>query len=46
MDRFSDVFGPDYSALVSRSNLTYNGMIDFGPYGMPVANGRFGGPVW
>ena len=46
MDRFLDVFSPDYSALVSRSNLTYNGMIDFGPYGMPVANGRFGGPVW
>lgn len=21
-------------------------MIDFGPYGMPVGNGRFGGPVW
>lgn len=40
------LFNPDYSELVSRSDLTYDGMIDFGPYGMPVANGRFGGPVW
>ncbi len=46
MDRFSYIFDPDYSALVSRSDITYTGMISFGPHGMPVANGRFGGPVW
>ena len=46
MNRLSDIFEPDYNALVLRSNLKYDGMIDFGPYGMPVANGRFGGPVW
>ena len=40
------LFNPDYSELVSRSDLNYEGIIDFGPYGMPVANGRFGGPVW
>lgn len=40
------LFNPDYAELISRSNLSYRGMIDFGPYGMPVANGRFGGPVW
>ena len=40
------LFNPDYSEIVSRSDLLYQGMIDFGPYGMPVANGRFGGPVW
>lgn len=40
------LFNPDYSELIARSDLKYDGMIDFGPYGMPVANGRFGGPVW
>lgn len=40
------LFNPDYSELVGRSDLSYKGIIDFGPYGMPVANGRFGGPVW
>lgn len=40
------IFNPDYSELVSRSNLTYDGMIESGTQGMPVANGRFGGPVW
>ena len=40
------LFSPDYSELVSRSDLIYEGIVDFGPYGMPVANGRFGGPVW
>lgn len=46
MDRFSYIFDPDYGALVSRSDITYIGMINFGPHGMPVANGSFGGPVW
>ena len=40
------IFNADYSSLVSASDLTYRGQIDFGPWGMPVANGRFGGPVW
>lgn len=40
------LFNPDYRELISRSNLVYTGIIDFGPYGMPVANGRFGGSVW
>lgn len=40
------LFNPDYSELIARSDLTYEGIIDFGPYGMPVANGRFGGPIW
>lgn len=40
------VFNPEYKELVSRSDLTYTGMIDHSPYGIPVGNGRFGGPVW
>ena len=40
------IFNADYSSLVSASDLSYRGQIDFGPWGMPVANGRFGGPVW
>lgn len=40
------VFDPEYEELVGRSDLTYDGLITFSPYGMPVANGRFGGPVW
>lgn len=43
---YDPVFRPDYKELMSRSDLTHHGMIDFGPYGMPVANGRFGGPIW
>ena len=40
------MFNPDYAEMIGRSDLEYTGIIDFGPYGMPVANGRFGGPVW
>ncbi|MGE5613816.1 MAG: CBM35 domain-containing protein [Bacillota bacterium] len=40
------IFNPDYSELIGRSDLTYNGRITTGTQGMPVANGRFGGPVW
>ncbi|BBI35855.1 LamG domain-containing protein [Cohnella abietis] len=40
------IFNPDYNQLISRSDLTYKGMITSGPYGMPIANGKFGGPVW
>lgn len=40
------VFNPDYSELVSRSDLNITGLVTFSPYGLPVANGRFGGPVW
>lgn len=40
------VFDPEYRELVSRSDLTYDGLVTFSPYGLPVANGRFGGPVW
>ncbi|MDB5055594.1 MAG: hypothetical protein JWM44_3644 [Bacilli bacterium] len=40
------IFNPDYNQLVSRSDLTYTGMNTSGPYGMPIANGKFGGPVW
>lgn len=40
------LFNPDYSELIARSDLTYSGMILKGSEGIPVANGRFGGPVW
>ena len=40
------VFNPNYNELISRSDLTYTGRITSGTQGMPVANGRFGGPVW
>lgn len=40
------VFNPNYSELIGRSDLNYTGMITSGTQGMPVANGRFGGPVW
>lgn len=40
------IFNPDYSELIARSDLTYTGMITGGYEGIPVANGRFGGPVW
>jgi len=40
------IYNPDYAKLVGRSDLTYEGLVTFSPYGMPVANGRFGGPVW
>ncbi|OAS13272.1 CBM35 domain-containing protein [Paenibacillus oryzisoli] len=40
------VFNPNYSELIGRSDLTYTGLITSGNKGMPVATGRFGGPVW
>lgn len=40
------IYNPDYAKLVGRSDLTYEGLVTFSPCGMPVANGRFGGPVW
>lgn len=40
------VFNPDYSELIGRSDLTHTGIITSGTQGMPVATGRFGGPVW
>ena len=40
------IFNPNYSELIGRSDLTYTGRITTGTQGMPVANGRFGGPVW
>ncbi len=40
------IFNPNYSELIARSDLLHEGIIDFGPFGMPVANGRFGGPIW
>ncbi len=44
--RENSIFQPDYSKLISRSDLSWRGCIYFGPYGIPIANGRFGGPVW
>lgn len=40
------IFNPDYAQLIARSDLSYTGMIAGGYEGIPVANGRFGGPVW
>ncbi|NBD28210.1 glycosyl hydrolase family 95 catalytic domain-containing protein [Paenibacillus glycinis] len=40
------IFNPDYSKLIGRSDLAYTGRITTGTQGMPIANGRFGGPVW
>lgn len=40
------LFNPDYSQLIARSDLVYEGRINKGSEGIPVANGRFGGPVW
>lgn len=40
------LFSTSDSELVGRSDLVYYGLITFSPYGMPVGNGRFGGPVW
>ena len=40
------LFSPDYSQLIARSDVSYTGMIPAGYEGIPVANGRFGGPVW
>ncbi|WP_407270888.1 glycosyl hydrolase family 95 catalytic domain-containing protein [Radiobacillus sp. PE A8.2] len=40
------IFNPDYSELIGRSDLTHTGRITTGTQGMPIANGRFGGPVW
>lgn len=40
------VFEVDSEKFVSRSDLSYEGLITNSPEGMPVANGRFGGPVW
>jgi len=40
------IFNPDYSELIGRSDLYHKGRITTGTQGMPVANGRFGGPVW
>ena len=40
------VFDPDYGRLIGRSDLRHTGRIGAGTEGMPVANGRFGGPVW
>lgn len=40
------LFNVSDSELVGRSDLINNGLITFSPYGIPVANGRFGGPVW
>jgi hypothetical protein len=36
----------DTALFVSQSDLIYHGMICSGESGMPVAGGRFGGPVW
>ncbi len=40
------MFDPEYSALIGRSDIAYTGRISIGTQGMPVANGRLGGPVW
>jgi len=40
------IFDPDQGDLVSRSDVTWFGPISTGSQGLPVANGRFGGPVW
>ncbi|MBE5938660.1 MAG: hypothetical protein E7265_11640 [Lachnospiraceae bacterium] len=42
----ASLFDADYEELVSRSDIEYTGLITFSPNGMPVANGKFGGPVW
>lgn len=42
----ASLFDADYEELVSRSDLEHTGLITFSPYGMPIANGKFGGPVW
>lgn len=40
------LFEPDYRRLIERADMIHNGVISFGPYGLPVGNGRLGGPVW
>ena len=40
------IFHPNYAEMVKRSDIHYRGAISFAPYGIPVANGRFGGPIW
>lgn len=39
-------YAPDYSSMIGSSDLHYKGKLLSGTQGMPVANGRFGGPVW
>lgn len=36
----------DMRSYVSQSDLIYNGRIACGAYGIPVAGGSFGGPIW
>lgn len=40
------MFQPNMREIIAGSDLKWQGTIDLGPFGMPVANGRFGGPVW
>lgn len=40
------IFHPNYAEMVRRSDIHFTGVISFAPYGIPVANGRFGGPIW
>lgn len=40
------MFQPNMREIMAGSDLKWQGMIHLGPFGMPVANGRFGGPVW
>ena len=40
------MFQPNMREIMAGSDLKWQGMIYLGPFGMPVANGRFGGPVW
>lgn len=40
------MFVPEYSELISRSDIYYTGQIGSGTQGITIANGRMGGPVW
>ena len=44
--KYEHLFEPDYRRMIGRADMFHIGMIPYGPYGMPVGNGRFGGPVW
>lgn len=37
---------PNLEERMALSAVDWQGIIGLGPFGMPVANGRFGGPVW
>lgn len=42
----SPMYLPDIERMMARSDVGWKGRIEQGFCGIPVANGRFGGPVW